>query len=329
LPFLHLRLPIFVALTRWREQPVQFTTAQYIKDAPQETPLQFNQKTAWQGINTGLGMVVWGYGILVAGGGLGLALLWWVSGTGPLQSLLGHSQDHRAILLPLGVAILGLTALLSYGLVLTGQLRCLWDAPQQPNSRGFLLISLTAFFFSLLLNVSGVCLDGARTYAALQQGGAELATFDACSPGNLVLAGAAGLVLFSSLLFSQFLRNVSSCFEDRAQMRSVDTNLAFVGLLLGGSVGVMFCAYRFAFRAEVLPWVIGGWLVCIVWHLLLVSGVRQGIEEGLRGCVEDSLCGLEPPPLLPVPEPRSLPGSIAMNTLSGLRRLASKGNFGT
>jgi hypothetical protein len=306
---------------------VKFSTAQYIKETAQETPLRYNQKSAWEGIGTGLGLVVWGYGALVAGVGLGTGILWHVSGTGPLKSLIGPAQHNRAALLPLGIAIIGLSVLVSSGLILTGQWRCLMDAPQQQKSKGFLLVSLAVFLFALVLSIGGVCLDGARTYNALLNGGPELSNFDACTPGNLLLAGAAGLVLFSSLLFSQFLRNVSACFDDAGQMRSVDTNLAFVGLLLGGSVGIMFCAYRFAFRAEVLPWLIGGWLVCVVWQLLLASGVRQCIDDGLRGCLEDSLSDLPAP--APEPEARFTRGSVTMNTLSGLRRLASKGNYGT
>jgi hypothetical protein len=305
------------------ERPVDISTAKYCKET-RETPLQFNQKTNWQGISTGLSLVVWGYGILVAGATLGLALLWHVAAKVPLFPWLAPSPENRGLFVLLSVLVLGLTAVLSYGLVLTGLWRCLMNASQQQKSKKFVFVCLNTLLLAAILNVAGVCLDGGRTYTALHRGGEELATFDACSAGNLLHAGGLALGLFSSLIFSQFLRNVAGCFRARSEIQSVDMNLAFVGLMLGGSVGTMFWAYRLAFRPEILPWILGVWLACVVWHLVLVSGVRGCVVDGLRGCVEDGLRDLPAPQ--PEPAPLSLPGAITLHTLSGLRRLANKAN---
>jgi hypothetical protein len=306
---------------------VSFSTAKYFDT--RETPLRFNQKSAWLGLHKGLGLVMWGCAMLVTGGTLGLILLWQAGSQDPLLPWL---EPYRSILLLIGVLTLALTGLLSYGLILIGQWRCLMNAPQQPNTREFLHVCLYSILLALILNVMGVCLDGSRTYAALQRGGVDLATFDAGSTGNLLQAGAAGLGLFSSLLFSQFLRNVARCFNARNQMGRVDTNLAFVALLLGGSIGTLFWSYRAAFRPEVLPWLLGGWLACVVWHLVLVSGVRGCVAEGLSGCLEVELPGrvegkpCEPPAPKPKHTPARVLGVKALQTLSGLRRLAKKAN---
>ena len=119
---------------------------------------------------------------------------------------------------------------------------------------------------------------------------------------------------YSSLVFSQFLRNVASCFNDRARVRSVDFNLAFVGLLLGGSVGTVFCVHRIASKTELLPWLAGGWLLCFAWHLWLVKSVRRCVDDGL---------GADPGPRV-LPRPKGLSGVRVVRTLSGLRRLAQK-----
>jgi hypothetical protein len=132
--------------------------------------------------------------------------------------------------------------------------------------------------------------------------------------GNLAQLGSAVVGLFASLVFSQFLRNVASCFNDRARVRNVDLNLALVGLLLGGSAGTLVWVHRLASKAEVLPWLVGGWLLCFAWHLWLVHSVRRGVADGLR----------RQPGVAVIPVPHRAAGAMALHSLSGLRRLAAR-----
>jgi hypothetical protein len=72
--------------------------------------------------------------------------------------------------------------------------------------------------------------------------------------------------------------------------------------------------HRLASKAEMLPWLLGGWLLCFAWHLWLVNSVRRGVDDGLRREVSVSV----------LPDSHRAAGSLALHSLSGLRRLANK-----
>jgi hypothetical protein len=294
---------------------MSLSTAKYFKDSP-DTALQFNQETGWQEIIKGLGLVVWGYVFLVLGSLVGAGLIWAAVSGGSVSRWLdaNTNPEDRDKVLAFGVLTLALTACLSYGSVLTGQWRCLMYAPQRQNAKELMYLCLNGVFLASVLNVVGAILDGARTYSALQHGWEGVEGIEWRSPGNLLQIGSAALGLFASLVFSQFLRNVASCFNDRARVRSVDFNLAFVGLLLGGTIGTLLYVRRPASGAEMLPWLMGGWLFCFAWHLWLVRSVRRCVEEGLQRDI-----GLRVHPAV-----QAAGGGVALHSLSGLRRLANR-----
>jgi hypothetical protein len=83
-----------------------------------------------------------------------------------------------------------------------------------------------------------------------------------------------------------------------------------MGLLVGCSIGALFCVQRLSFRAWSVPWLIGGWLLCFVLHLNAVNAVFRCLHANLgRGLSRR------------VPRVAS-GGAVAMHTLSGLHRLA-------
>ena len=91
----------------------------------------------------------------------------------------------------------------------------------------------------------------------------------------------------------------------------MDLSLWLMGLLLGGSVGALFCVQRLSFRAQSLPWLVGGWLLCFALHLYAVSGAYLCVQGGLRR-------GRWANPSL-----RQDPAiAVGVRSLSGLHRLA-------
>jgi hypothetical protein len=286
----------------------------YLKEV-NDTPLQYNHETGWQAISKALKLVVWGYCVLIVGGTLGPLLLWLaIEGKTMLPQLSSTKQDRDTLLL-LSVLALGLTALFSYGLVLCGQWRCLMYAPQRQNAKELMYVCLNCVVVASMLNVVGVCLSGPQALAVLSEGWDELGRRETWGAGLLLQVGSAVVGLIGSLVFSQFLRNVASCFNDRVRVRRVDVNLTFVGLLLGGSIGTLFCVESLTSKAVLLPWLAGGWLVCFAWHLLLVKDAGRGVEEGLRknlGPQSTTIARMDKA------------GFIAIHSLSGLRRLAKQ-----
>src|SRR5262249_15632869 len=215
-------------------------------------------------------------------------------------------------LLLLGLLMVVLTALLSYGLVLLGQWRSLMYAPERQGARELMYVCINLVIIASIMNVAGAVLGRAGTYAALRQGAAGVGRLDWRSPGILLQLGSAMVGLLASLIFSQFLRTVASCFDDRSRVRSVDFNLAFLGLLLGGSCGTFLYVQRLASQTEMLPWLAAGWLLCFAWHLWLVNRVRQSVRNALQE---------EPKPQRDWTV-QAVPGGVLLHTLSGLRRMA-------
>jgi hypothetical protein len=113
------------------------------------------------------------------------------------------------------------------------------------------------------------------------------------------------------LVYSQFLRSVADCVQARRRARAVDFNLWFMGLLIGGSLGVHFFVHRLSLKADALPWLIAGWLLCFAWHLWLVLSVRRCVVDGLRRVSRPTGKAA----------PEGGPKTVPLNTLSGVHRL--------
>src|SRR5262249_32011603 len=184
--------------------------------------LQYNTDTGWDAISRGLQLVVFGYFVLIVGSILSMLLIRLGLGDGVVIVNADQSAQSRDTLLVLGVLTLAVTAVCSYGLVLTGQWHCLKYAPQHQHAKELMYICVNCVLLGSVLNVIGAYLDGARTYAALQKGLGEVERLDIWSVGNVLQLCSAGLGLIASLVFSQFLRNVAVCFQDQARVRSVD-----------------------------------------------------------------------------------------------------------
>ncbi|MCI0464191.1 MAG: hypothetical protein L0Z62_45230 [Gemmataceae bacterium] len=282
--------------------------AKYLSKAD-DTPLRFNTETGWQGVSTGLGLVVRGYLVLIAAGIVGPVLVWLALDGGGLGQQLNNARQDRDTLMLMGALVLGLGPIACYALVLCGQWRCLMYAPQAEHSKELMYICLNCVILGSILKVTGLFLGGSEVYAALQQGTAGLDRLNLTSLGVLLLLGSATLAFLGSLVFSLFLRSVAGCFQDRARVRSVELNLLFVGLLLGGSIGTLFLVQPLAPKAVLLSWLGAGWLLCFAWHFGLVGSIRRGLKEGLQRRAAEKA------PVV------ANAGSLATNTLSGLYRL--------
>jgi hypothetical protein len=292
------------------DEPVSLQSAKYLKDAG-DTPWQFDRGPGWQEIGTGLKLVARGYSVLLLGSIVGLFALWLaLSERAPLG--LSINQEDRDAFLLLAVVTFGLTGVCSYGLVLAGQWRCLNYAPPRHSVKELMYICINCLLFGSALNVVGIYLEGGRTYTALRQGWSGLDEFDPWTAGNLMQLSSVLLGIVGALVFNQVLRNVADCLQARRRARAVDFNLWFMGLLIGGSLGVHLFVHRLSLRSEALPWLVGGWLLCFAWHLWLVLSVRRCVEDGLQGVARS--------------DGRAAPegglGTVLTHTLSGLRRLA-------
>jgi hypothetical protein len=291
--------------------PVTLDSAKYLKDAG-DLPWQLDRGPGWREIATGLKLVARGYGILLLGSIVGLFFLWLAfSARAPFG--LNIDDEDRDAFLVVAVVTFGLTGLCSYALVLAGQWRCLMYAPPKHSAKELMYVCVNCLLIGFALNVLGIYLDGGKMYKALRQGWAGLGEIDRWSAGSVTQVSSVLLGVIGSLVFSQYLRGVANCVQARHWARAVDVNLWFMGLLIGGSVGVHLFVHRLSLKAHTLPWLIGGWLLCFAWHLWLVLSVHRCVKYGLQRFFESAARAA----------PAGGQGTVPINTISGLhRRLA-------
>jgi hypothetical protein len=248
-------------------------------------------------------------GLVVAGLGemLGLvfgllALLFLGPLGGPVVTWLGLTLPDADVL---GLALAGLFALLGYLVALLGRTFCLFYAPPGHGARRLqfacLLCSLVAPGCFVLAHFLG----GAETYAVLRRHPTEIVDIGLLHVA--VLLQLAGLLvgLLGVLLFSGFTRAVGTALRDESAGRMAVRYFWFVGFLLGGTLGLVLEAQR-SHHPETLPALAAGWLICLLWHTLLVQGTARRLAHFVR------LHGSRVLPPRPVVNPRA--GQVTLRT---------------
>jgi hypothetical protein len=285
-------------------------SARYLSDS-RKVPLAYNTPVGWREVSRGLLLVWRGYLALAVGGLFAAGLAWLAVGGGQAALQLQISSEDRASLLPLAGSILAVSVLIAYVLVLIGQWQCVRHAPHHKSDKELMFVCFNCTVIGSVLSGVGAVLAWWQASDVLAEGVAGLARLDPLAPGVVLFVAGLVLGLLGCLIFTQFLGNVAACFQDEPRASSAAYNLGFMGVLAGGTAGSLLCAYPLGTGAQVAPWLAAGWLLCFGWHVGLVRGVRRGLLAGLR-----KYSGLRPAVA------RASVGTVATNTLSGLRRLA-------
>jgi hypothetical protein len=283
-------------------------TARFLQD-PDNHPQQYDE-SGWRQIRTGLLFVAIGYSALILGSIVSGALIR-LALSGQYLPSPGEEEDFQKQLALLVASSLVVTAVCSYGLVMLGQFRCMMYAPPRHCAKEVMYVCFQCLFVAFVLNGFGVYLDEGKTYAALQDGWPGVRILNPRSVANYMHLASFVLGIVSTLVFSQYLRKVAECFDDCGGVQAVDLNLVFMGLMIGGSVGVYYCVGWLKLKGIPLVWPAAGWLLCLFWQLWLVLRIRRCVHSGLRRAAEERI------PILPT-------GAIQTATLSGLHRRAKE-----
>jgi hypothetical protein len=201
--------------------------------------------------------------------------------TGPhgllLLMRLGVSPQDAAVF---GTALAVLGVVLGYALVMVGQLRCFAAAPRDHGARRIQLASVLCFLAApLCLAGAALCQDGASSYAALSRGPGAVLDLDFMSVGVVLQVAGAALIVLGLVLFGGFALAVGQCLRDPSTVRAVTRFYCCVGFLLGGTVGLIIEARRTS-CPEALVALPLGWLVCLLWHTLLIRTLSRRVVRG-------------------------------------------------
>jgi hypothetical protein len=228
----------------------------------------------WQEIRHGLTLVVLGDVMLLGPGLLGLFLTG-RQGTLLLARLGVGAED--AALLSTSLAVLG--AVLGYALAMIGQLRCFGHSPRTHGAKGLVLGSvLCSLAAPLCLAAATRFPEGAESYVAFSRNPGALLELDFQRLGVVLPFAGLLLVVLGILLLSGFALAVVHRLRDPGVLRAVTRYFCFVGFLVGGTVGLILEAQRTSCQ-EALVALPLGWLLCLLWHTLLLQSVGRRLRH--------------------------------------------------
>ncbi len=231
-----------------------------------------------------------------------LALLFLGPLGGPVVTALGLSLPDADVL---GLALAGVFAVMGYLVALFGRCYCLFYAPPGHGAWGLQLASLFCSVLAPVLFVLAHFLGGAETYAVLRKDPTELIDLGLLRVSALLQLAGLLVGLLGVLFFSGFTRAVGTALRDQNAGRMAVRYFWFVAFLLGGTIGLVLEAQRMR-HPETLPALAAGWLICLLWHTLLVQGTARRLAYFVR------MYGSRVLP--PRPAAKTLAGQVTLRT---------------
>jgi hypothetical protein len=224
----------------------------------------------WRQLRQGLLLVVLGQIMLYACVGIAAAFL------GPWSDdVVSYLRVAREDVPIYGWGLGGGGALLGYLLLLLGQWRCLVYAPQGNAAKELQYAALTGALTVPLVFALARYLGGKEAFAAL----ADLDFF--CLGAIMPILSLVTSVLYL-LLLSAFARAVRCCLRDEKATRRAGYFFWFVGFLVGGTVGVVLQVRYNGGGTELVLALVLGWLLGLLWHLVLIVGTARGVARALK-----------------------------------------------
>src|SRR5262245_55381336 len=242
-----------------------------------QVPALVLARPRWKEVRQGLMLALVGNLLALVLGPGGLILL--VLEGGPIATRLDLSLEAGTLL---GATVAATGALFGYALVLAGQWRCLLNAPQGHGAKDILFACLFCTLVAPVCFIVAHFLGGSASYAVFERGPRELRDLDYLSGGVMLQMAGLILGLGSVVMFSAFARAVSRCLNDAAGSRGVTCYFWFGAFLVGATIGLTLEA-RGNTLNRVLPGLGLAWLLCLLWHTLLIHGAVRRIGRVVSG----------------------------------------------
>jgi hypothetical protein len=235
----------------------------------------------WREVSSGLGRILLGNFIVIGGTALCVGLVVYAI----FNMAGGKAQDQVPKLgyvwaFYIGFSALSLVWLFGYGMIVTGQWRCLMNAPERRGAKWLMFACMTGLLMGPALNVAAGAtgLDKGPDYRRGPAGFVRVKF----SPTARKMQTASGVLGFSSyIFFILFLRAVARCFEDRARLAHVTFYLLVSSVLIAATLYVAMADPKLLTNPQVLLGLGVGWVVAFIWYLCLVGVMRSCIAQGM------------------------------------------------
>jgi hypothetical protein len=265
-------------------------------DTIQDPEVEFNERlrmeVGWTEVAKGLTQVLFGYATFFIGVGAGVAMVFI-----GLFGLMDGGHVHKGAkpsnanlwMLYLGLGILSVIGLISYGIIVGGKFKCMMGAAERHGARWFMFICIACLSFGPAFEIA----SGASNWQAYQELKHNPTAFKDLQLNPLGqwlrLIGFAISMLYP-LFFLLFMRSVAVCLRSDAHVILVN----FFVVVAAAMVAVTgYVLYQYQPGGKPFPpqiaLILGGaWLIVLLLYVALIF-VMRGLIITVMGGVKSPL----------------------------------------
>jgi hypothetical protein len=253
-------------------------------EAVQDAELEFNDhlrmELGWGDVAKGLNQVLFGYGVFILGVTLGAGLL--VIGLfsmldpgAALHKPAAKPSNASLWMIYLGLGILSVIGLISYGIIVGGQFKCMMGAAERHGARWCMFLTIACLFLGPAFNVAAG-ISSRQALQDLKKNPAAVKDIQINPLGQWLHLIGFGISMLYPMCFLLFLRATAVCLRVEGQVMLVNAFLVFAGVVVAGTAFMMF-----QYRPGGLPLppalalILGGaWVVVCVGYIGLIAITR-------------------------------------------------------
>jgi hypothetical protein len=234
----------------------------------------------WRLVARGLGQVLVGYGVLFVGTVIGFGLVTLAMFTFQAAWVKGGLKVGNGTWweLYLGLGILKVIWIISLGIIIGGQFKCMLHAAERHGTRWFMFLCTACLFLGPMFQVAA----GIAGWQAIGELRANPAKFRDVNIGllaqRLMMTGFAISILYP-LCFTLFLRGIAKCLRSPVHVVLINIFLVFAGTLVAAT---MWLLYKIPMGGHpVAPQlalgVFAAWPLVLVIYVVLIAVTRMCI----------------------------------------------------
>jgi hypothetical protein len=253
-------------------------------EVEQDPRVEFNERLrmelGWGDVASGLSRVLFGYALLLCGTALGIGLAVIALQELGLDFFKKGARGNMGYvwMLWIGISIVSLSSMFSFGLVVSGQFRCLLHVSERHGARWFMVLCVACLFMGPAFQV-GTCIAGWQAFQELRNNPAKIQDMQLNTAAQWMQLTAFVVSMLYPLCFCLFLRSVAVCLR-------VDWNVMAVNVFLligaGLSAATLLAMFQHPIGGRRLPWqenimLCLGWFVLSIGYVVLISLTRVSI----------------------------------------------------
>jgi hypothetical protein len=238
---------------------------------------QLRMEFGWTGVAGGLTHVLVGYATMIVGiaVGVGFVILAFHNGMDGMLKRGAKPSMGSIWMLYIGLGVLSLVGLLSYGFIIGGQFKCMFYASERHGARWFMLLCIACMVLGPACQVGSIIASW-QVLKEARGNPAKLQEFQQVGPGRWMQLTAFGVSMLYPFCFCLFLRAVAVCL--RAYKHATAINV-FLGLGAALAVGTGYVLFQHPHGGGPTPVALmlainGSWAVLGIVYIGLIAAMR-------------------------------------------------------